>query len=169
MPTKAVKQVAVDVEGSDAVTRVLLDLLNEFPGLKKLNARIAFSTLGDTGGIGFFPTSGAVLTRNDKDITGHVRQVCLYPFIIMYRVRPQAEESRIAIKEFLDTLGYWLELQPVTIDGETFKLEAYPSLGAGGRVIKSIARTNAGRLVQSGPVEDWGITASLRYENEYDE
>lgn len=54
MPPKSV----IDIDGSDAVSKVLLDLLNQFPGLSGQN-RILFSTLSDAPGCGFFPVSGA--------------------------------------------------------------------------------------------------------------
>lgn len=166
MPTP--KQTAFDVDGSEAVSSVLVSLLNRFPGLG--TRTIKFSTLDDTAGLGFFPTSGAAILSNKEDITGHVHQVCLYPFTVVYRAAAKTEAQRLKMKEFLDTLGKWLELQPVTIQGTEHKLSAYPSIGSGNRVIKSITRTNPAHLnapYQDG-VEDWTISATLRYENEFD-
>lgn len=159
---------AFDVDGADAVTKVLLALLNTFPGLG--GKKILFSTLSETSGIGFFPTSGAALLSNDEDITGHVKQVCSYPFNIVYRAAPQAEAQKLRVKEFLDALGRWLELQPITVDGQTYKLTGYPELVSGNRVIKSISRTNPGHLsaAYNDGIEDWIISATLRYENEFD-
>ena len=56
MPSKTV----IDIDGSEAVSKILLDLLNKFPGLTTGNKSILFSTLSDASGIGFFPISGAV-------------------------------------------------------------------------------------------------------------
>ena len=161
-------KVAVDVEGGEAVSRVLLTLLNQFPGLD--GSEITFSTLGDTQGIGFFPVSGAVFIANREDITGHVYQECLYPFNVIYRCAPRSEVQKMRVKEFLDLLGRWLEMQPVTIGGQEYKLEAYPSLESGHRNIKSIYRTNATYMdgVYQDKVEDWRLSATLRYKNEYD-
>lgn len=164
----ATQKSVIDIDGSEAVSKVLLALLNEFPGLDKKS--ILFSTLSETSGIGFFPTSGAALLSNTEDITGHVKQVCLYPFNVVYRAAPKSEAQRLKIKEFLDGLGRWLEQQPVTIGGTEYRLTAYPSLSSGNRVIKSISRTNPGHLnaaYQDG-IEDWLISATLRYENEFD-
>lgn len=158
----------IDIDGSEAVSVVLLTLLNEFPGLDEKS--ILFSTLSETSGIGFFPTSGAALLSNMEDITGHVKQVCLYPFNVIYRAAPKSEAHRLKIKEFLDSLGRWLEQQPITVDSTEYQLTAYPALSSGNRVIKSISRTNPGHLntaYQDG-IEDWLISATLRYENEFD-
>lgn len=157
----------VDVDGSDAVSKVLIHLLNEFPGLGGKD--IQFSTLSETSGIGFFPTSGAAVLSSIEDITGHVKQVCLYPFNIIYRAAPKGEAQKIRIKEFLDGIGKWLELQPVLIGETEYKLDVYPALSSGNRVIKSINRTNPGHLssAYADGIEDWSISATLKYENEF--
>ena len=108
MPSKTV----IDIDGSEAVSKILLDLLNKFPGLTTGNKSILFSTLSDASGIGFFPISGAALQNSTEDVTGHVTQVCQYPFNVVYRAAPKSETQRIRIKEFLDALGKWLERQP---------------------------------------------------------
>lgn len=158
----------IDIDGSDVMSTVLLDLLNNCPALD--GRKIAFSTLGEASGIGFFPSSGAAILSNVEDIVGHVTQVCLYPFTIVYRAAPKSESQRLKIKEFLDTLGKWLEQQPVTLNGEQTQLKEYPDLSSGGRKITSISRTNAAHLAsayQDG-TEDWTLAASLHYENNFD-
>lgn len=157
----------IDIDGSEAVSKVLLTLLNAFPGLDK--QEIKFSTLGEAAGIGFFPTSGAALLTDKTDITGHVMQVCLYPFNIIYRAAPKTEVQKLRIKEFLDTLGKWLEQQPVTIEGKVYKLSSYPDLASDNRLIKSISRTNSAHLAAAynDGTEDWIISCSLKYENEF--
>lgn len=194
-------QKLVDVDGIDAVSEALLSLLNTFPGLGS-GKGILFSTLSESGGIGFFPTSGAALLQNSEDITGHVHQVCLYPFHVIYRAAPKSDVQKIRIKDFLDTLGKWLELQPITLNGTAYKLERYPALDdptavinsesgealltenfkclepetaaasvpAVQRTIRSIARTNAAHLsaVYDDGIEDWMISATLQYENDFE-
>lgn len=161
-------QKMVDVDGAEAVSKVLLALLNTFPGLGD-GKSVQFSTLSETSGIGFYPTSGAALLSNKEDITGHVKQVCLYPFSVIYRAAPKTELQKIRIKEFLDALGKWLELQPVDINDKTYKLANYPDIASGNRVIKSISRTNPAHLnaAYNDGIEDWIISATLRYENEF--
>ena len=164
----ATTQKMVDVDGAEAVSKVLLTLLNTFPGLGE-SKKIEFSTLSETSGIGFYPTSGSALLSNKEDITGRVKQVCLYPFSVIYRAAPNTELQKIRIKEFLDALGKWLELQPVVINEETYKLSCYPEIAVGNRVIKSISRTNPAHLnaTYNDGIEDWIISATLRYENEF--
>ena len=165
MPAKT----AIDIDGSEAVTTALLELLNRFPGLKP-EEKIQFSTVPDDGGIGFFPTSGAVYLQNRADITGHVKQEVQYPFSVVYRAGAKTESQRLRIKEFLDTLGKWLERQPVTVNGEQCQLTEYPALKSGNREIQSISRTNPAHLneaYQDG-MEDWVISGALNYRNEFD-
>ena len=167
MLPKAKQTIKIDIEGSEVVSTTLLKLINEFPGKTE---RIAFSTLGEAAGIGFFPTSGAAILSDKTDICGHVTQICQYPFSVVYRCSPSTEQMRIKIKEFLDLLGKWLEKQDVIVDGKTYKLEEYPALSAGNRIIQSISRTNVAHLAaayQDG-TEDWSFSATLKYKNEYD-
>lgn len=162
------KRKVIDVQGSEIVTAVLLKLLNDFPGLH--GNKIEFSTLYDKSGIGFFPTTGAVLLTNKKSITGSVFQTCGYPFNIVYRAAPRTGQQKVVIKEFLDTLGKWLERQPIAVEGEQIQLHEYPKLD-NGRKITSISRTAPGHLdsaYQDG-TEDWLISLELKYEHEYEE
>ena len=159
----------IDLEGSSAVSKVLAILLDQFPGLEE-GDHIAFSTLPETGGKAFYPTSGAVFLENRESITGHVKQTCLYPFTLTYRFAPSTEAQRMRVKEFLDLLGQWLERQPITIGEERYQLEEYPSLEAGNRQIKTILATNASHLqaaYQDG-IEDWVMSMQLQYTNEFD-
>ena len=54
------KQIKYDVDGYEAVTSALRELLNQYPGLER-GEEIAFSVLEETSGIGMFPVSGAVV------------------------------------------------------------------------------------------------------------
>ena len=164
MPAKAV----IDVDGTDAVSRVILNLLNTFPGLSQSQS-VLFATLEETSGIGFFPISGAAYLSDKEDISGHVRQVCLYPFNVVYRAAPKSEKQRMRIKEFLDLLGKWLEKQPITVNNIAHQLTDYPELSSGNRVIKSINRSTPAYInaaYQDG-IEDWMISIRLTYENEF--
>lgn len=164
MPARSV----IDIDGTEVVSRVILTLLNTFPGLTQSQS-ILFSTLEETSGIGFFPTAGAAYLRDSESVTGHVKQECLYPFSVVYRAAPKSEKQRMRIKEFLDLLGKWLEKQSITISGTVYKLDAYPELSSGNRVIKSIDRATPAYLnsaYQDG-IEDWMISIRLTYENEF--
>lgn len=161
------QQKKIDYDGTDALSPILKELVNEFPGV---SVEIAFSTLGDTSGIGIFPTSGAAIQSEKESITGHVRQVCTYPFTVVYRASLKTDALKLKVKEFLDTLARWLERQPVTINGKTYQLEKYPDMASGNRRIKAISRTSTAHLnaVYQDGVEDWLISMSLKYENEFD-
>ncbi|MCM1508689.1 MAG: hypothetical protein NC177_16400 [Ruminococcus flavefaciens] len=163
------KKYEFDLDGSEVMSRILLDLINQFPGLSK-DKSIKFSTLDETSGIGFFPSAGAAILSSRENIVGHVRQICAYPFDVVYRAAPKTESQKLKIKEFLDTLGKWLELQTVSIDGTEHKLKSYPAVNSDSRVIKSISRTTPGHLnaTYNDGVEDWVISATLKYENEFD-
>lgn len=164
MPQKAI----IDIDGSEAVSAVLMKLLNQFPGLKE-KEKITFSTLTETSGIAFFPTAGAALLSNKESVTGKVRQVCTYPFDVIYRAAPKSEKQRMRVKEFLDLLGKWLEQQPITIQEEEYRLSEYPSLESGNRIIKTIARSTPAFInaAYDGGVEDWMISGQLTYSNEF--
>lgn len=165
MPAKVV----IDIDGADAMSGVLLGLLNRFPGLIAGDKIVVFTMMAETSGIGFYPVSGPAVQNDIEDVTGHVTQICVYPFSIVYRAAPKSEKQRMRIKEFLDALGRWLERQPVVISGVEQQLTDYPTLTTGRR-IKSIARTSPAYLnaaYQDG-IEDWIIGAQMIYENEFD-
>ena len=160
------RQRIIDIEGTDVASGVLMELLNQFPGLD--GRQIAFSTLEDDSGISMFPTSGAVVVEHKENVLGEVHQVCAYPFDIIYRAALKTDKHKMRVKEFLDALGKWLEGQPVTIDGTEVKLMEYPSIGEN-REILYIRRTTPAFLnaiIQNG-VEDWMFQAQLRYTVDY--
>jgi len=161
-------QKLIDIDGLNAVSKVLLNLINTFPGLD--GRSVLFSTLLETSGIGFFPVSGAAVLSHTEDVIGHVRQVCLYPFNIVYRAALKTEEQKVRVKEFLDGLGKWLELQTVSTDNGSFKLSEYPALASENLSIESIIRTTPAYLnaAYNDGIEDWVISLNLRYINEFD-
>lgn len=162
------QQKKIDYDGTDVMSRVLTGLLNQFPGMSGVT--IEFSTVSDTSGIGIFPTSGAAILEEKEDITGHVKQMCAYPFNVLYRAALHNEGQKLKVKEFLDTLARWLERQPVNIGGSVHQLTKYPEMPSGCRVIKSISRTSPSYLsaAYDDKVEDWIVSFSLKYENEFD-
>ena len=162
------QQKKIDYDGTDVMSRVLTGLLNQFPGMSGVT--IEFSTVSDTSGIGIFPTSGAAILEEKEDITGHVKQMCAYPFNVLYRAALHNEGQKLKVKEFLDTLARWLERQPVNIGGSVHQLNKYPEMPSGRRVIKSISRTSPSYLsaAYDDKVEDWIVSFSLKYENEFD-
>lgn len=172
----------IDVTGSEAVCAVLTRLLNQFPILQA-GEHIAFASLGEDKGIGFFPSAGAALIDDFKDVTGHVSQTCAYSFNVVYRCAPRSEAQRMRVQEWLSLLGRWLERQPITVGVQpqsntrdeptqtTYQLTAYPELQSGNRIITAIRQTTAAHLnaAYNNGVEDWALSLTLRYTNDYNE
>ena len=161
------KTVKYDIDGYDAVTSALMELLNQYPALSESD-EIAFSTLGEDSGKSMFPISGAVVETEKTTITGKVTKVCLYPFYIIYRASGLSEKRKEKVKEWLDTLGKWLEKQTVVINGEETKLTEYPPL-TGGRVFLSIERQSPSYLdtINDNKSENWAVYITARYQYEY--
>ena len=165
MPEESKKQIRYDVDGYEEVTDALASLLDSFPGLEE-DEKIRVSTLDEDGGIAFYPVTGAVIAQERKSVTGKVDQLCNYPFYVIYRSSIDSPKVKASIKEFLDTLGKWLEQQTVVINGEQVKLEEYPVLTEE-RKIEEIARLTPAHLdnVSDGNIQDWAISISLKYRN----
>ena len=165
MPEESKKPVKYDVDGYTAVTDALVSLLNSFPGLEE-DEKIRFSTLDEDGGIAFYPVTGAVIALEKKSVTGKVDQLCNYAFYVIYRSSIDSPKIKASIKEFLDTLGKWLEQQTVVINGEQVKLEEYPVLTEE-RKIEEIVRLTPAHLdnVSDSNIQDWAISISLKYRN----
>lgn len=162
------KKIRYDVDGFDIVTTAIRELISRYPALPD-GDEIAFSTLGEDNGIAMFPITGAVIEMETKNICGHVKQVCLYPFIIVYRAKGLSENRKAAVKEWLDNLGRWLEQQSITVGGESYRLAEYPAL-TGTRKILQILRQTPAYLdsTTADTTEDWQIYISARYQNEFD-
>lgn len=161
-------QVRYDVDGYEAVTTALLALVNQFPGLEE-GEEIAFSSLGEDGGIALYPVTGAVIESEKTNVCGEVTQVCAYPFTVVYRASGLPENRKAAVKEWLDDLGRWLERRPVTLSGTAHRLESYPPLTEGRKVL-SISRQTPAFLSETyeNKSEDWVISISARYENQFE-
>ena len=163
----AEKTVKYDVDGYDAVTSALRGLLNQYPGLEK-GEEISFSVLKETSGISMFPVSGAMVESEKKTITGKITEVCLYPFFVVYRASGLSENRKAKVKEWLDTLGKWLEQKEIVIDTEKYALNELPPLTEG-RKFLSISRQTPAYLdnTSESKTEDWVINISARYQYEY--
>lgn len=161
------KQIRYDTDGYEILTPALRELVNQYPGLRA-GDEIAFSTLGEDSGKAMFATSGGIIETERVTVTGRVKQVCLYPFTVIYRVEGPPEDRKAAIKEWLDDLGRWLEGQPISIEGTTYTLMRYPTL-TGSRKFLSISRQTPGYLdsVNENHIENWAIHLSARYQNEF--
>lgn len=161
------KQVKYDIDGYEAVTSALRELLNQYPALSGSD-EIAFSTLVEESGKAMFPISGAAVETSKQSVTGKVTEICLYPFYVIYRASGLGENRKAKVKEWLDNLGKWLERKKVMIDGVECQLEEYPPL-TNGRTFLSINRQTPAYLdnVSDNQTEDWAIYISARYIYEY--
>lgn len=161
------KTVKYDIDGYEAVTAALRELINQYPALSE-GDEISFSTLGEDSGKAMFPVSGAVIETERRSVTGKVTEVCLYPFYVIYRAAGLTENNKARIKEWLDSLGKWLEQKKVLINGTEYLLEEYPPL-TDGRKFLSISRQTPAYLdtVNENQSENWAIYISARYQYEY--
>lgn len=161
------KTVKYDIDGYEAVTAALRELINQYPALSE-GDEISFSTLGEDSGKAMFPVSGAVIETERRSVTGKVTEVCLYPFYVIYRAAGLTENNKARIKEWLDSLGKWLEQKKVPINGTEYLLDEYPPL-TDGRKFLSISRQTPAYLdtVNENQSENWAIYISARYQYEY--
>ena len=161
------QKVKYDIEGYNAVTSALMELLNQYPALKD-GDEITFSVLSEDSGKAMFPVSGAVIETEKKNILGQVTEVCLYPFFVIYRAAGLNESRKAKVKEWLDNLGAWLEQKEVTIDGAKYRLGELPPLTDGRRFL-SIDRQSPAYLdtENENKSENWAISISARYRYEY--
>ena len=161
------KQVKYDVDGYDVITTALMELINQYPALQK-GDEVTFSVLDEDSGKAMFPVSGAVIESEKRNIIGHVTEVCLYPFYVIYRAAGLSENRKAAVKEWLDNLGKWLERKKITVGEKSYKLSEYPPL-TGSRKFLSISRQTPAYLdtVNENQSENWAIYISARYQNEY--
>lgn len=161
------KTVKYDIDGYEAVTSALRELLNQYPALSE-NDEIAFSTLGENSGKSMFPISGSVIESEKRSVTGKITEVCVYPFYVIYRAAGLSENRKASVKEWLDNLGKWLEQKKVLINGEEYQLGELPPL-TDGREFLSISRQTPAYLdaITENQSEDWAIYISARYQYEY--
>lgn len=158
-----------DVNGQENISEAVLALLNSCPFLE-IGERVAFASLGETGGLSFYPTPGAVIQTERRSITNHISQECLYNFAVVNRSYGQNESRKLSAKEFTDAIGKWLERQSVSVGGNIYKLDSYPKL-TGGRIIDRIQRQSPATLDSTAEDQSelWVINMRLTYRNEYDE
>lgn len=162
------KQVKYDLDGYDVVTKALMELLNQFPGMES-GEQIEFSELGEESGFAMYPINGAAIESERTSVTGKVTEVCLYPFYIIFRGAGLNEKRRIETKERLDNIGKWLEGKEIKIDDVPYKLSEYPPL-TGNRKFLEFRRQTPAYLdnTYENQSEDWAIYISARYQNEYE-
>lgn len=161
-----IKPVGVDAAGFEVLTKAVQYLLDQYPGLD--GRVILFEEIGAESGIAFSADSGALVMSERRSITGHVSQVCQFPFIVVYRTTATREYQKLYVQTFLDTLGKWLCKEPIEINGAAYRLNDYPAL-AGGRKITKVTRNNSyGTEPNENASQDWLLPVSIEYTNEFD-
>lgn len=157
-----------DLDGYKHVTRALWDLLNSYPDLN--GDEFLFAEVDAERGKAFLPISGAKIQSETRDITDHVTQSCIYPFMLVYKAAGLSENNKVNVKEWLDTVARWLALETVEINDVEYKLNKYPPL-KGDRAFERIECTSPSYLstVNNENVETWEILLQAIYKNEYDE
>lgn len=160
------KIVKYDLDGYEAVTSAIMELINQYPEFYK--EEILFSSLNEDGGMAIYPITGPVIETETKNVIGETYQVCLYPFVLIYRGALRSSERKEKIKEMLDNIGKWLEKQTVTINDNDYTLSEYPPL-TDNRKFLSITRQSPSFMESASDngVEDWVINISARYSNEF--
>ena len=162
------KEVRYDISGYEAVTEAIRELINTYPGLES-GEEIKFSVLSENEGKAMFPVSGGVIVEENESITGHVTQICQYPFFVTYRASGLSENNKASVKEWLDTFGKWLEKQPVIINSTTYNITDYPAL-TGNRKFVKIERTSPAYLdtISENKAETWVMQLSAKYQTEFE-
>ena len=172
-------EVIRDVTSEEYISQAIIALLNTCPFIDE---DISFACLPEDGGIAIYPTGGAVIQSERRSITDDIRQQCAYSFALVKRSYGYTETRKMSDKELLDTIGKWLERQPVRViediipDGEEeavptpveYILQGYPLL-TGGRVIEEISRQSSAQIdsITEDQSELWAINLRLLYRNEF--
>lgn len=159
--------IGYDLADYDKVTQAIREFINSYPDLQ--GDVIEFATLGEESGVAMFPTNSAAIISEMESITGHVKQVCSYPFFVLYRAGGLSQNRKANIKEWLDQFASWLEKQPVLINGYVEQVKEYPKL-TGNRKITKIQRGSPAYLdsINENQSENWMISINVTYENEFD-
>ncbi len=150
------KEVRYDLSGRYALTEAVRGIVNGYPHLTE-GESVAFATLSETGGLALYPGGDGIIEKETRSVTGKVRQVCRYPFYVLFRAGGLTENRKAGAKEWLDGLARWLE-----------QLTEFPEL-EGRRKLLGFAVLGPAYLygVDDSHVETWAVALAARYENIY--
>ncbi len=155
----------IDPDGYDVITTAILDLFNEYAEI--IGKEIFFEVLGENSGLSFQAAGGAEVISDTKSVTGKITEYCQFPIIFVYRTASTQEYQKLQIQTFLDTLGKWICMEEVKINGENYRLTEYPKLTRG-RKITSVRRNNSSpKEPNADGVQDWGLPLYIYYTHEY--
>ena len=156
MDEKKKEEVRYDLSGGYALTAAIREIVNGYPQLRE-GESVAFATLSETGGLALYPGTGGIIEKETRSVTGKVRQICRYPFVVVLRAGGLSENGRAAAKERLDDLARWLE-----------RLRAFPALSEERKLLGFAIQTPACLDdVDDSHVETWAVGLAARYENIY--
>lgn len=162
------KELPLDVDGFEHVTTALMETVNKYPGLYP-GEEFKFSTTNPDDGLNIAATAGAVILEEHESITGHVWQMCAYPFIVILHATGLSSERKIKTKEWMDTFAEWLTRKAVKIGEETHQMKKWPAL-TGDREIRLITRNEPSYLAEVGEnkSEAWVMNMTIQYRQEFD-
>lgn len=161
------KPIGFDASGFQILTDAVRYLLNSYPGLDK-NDYISFEELEKDSGIAFSADSGPLVMSEIRSITDHVRQVCQYPFFIVYRTSSKQENQKINVQDFLDKIGKWICQETIEVNGETNRLYKMPELSDGRKITRITRQNSYGIEPDENGVQDWLLPCTVQYTHEYD-
>lgn len=157
------KPIGVDATGSEVLSKAILMMLNQYPGLN--GKEILFEELSQNDGLAMSADNGALIMTERRSITDHVFQTCQFPFFVVYRTASTREKQKLHVQTFLDELGKWICREPLQCDTAACK---YPVL-TDGREITRITRSNCyGLEPNSNGTQDWLLPITVQYTNEFD-
>lgn len=156
------KPISIDGSGFSVLKDAVMSLLNQYPGL---NGRIVtYMGLREDSGISMEPESGALVFSETTDIIGNVKQVCQFPFFVVYRSGASNEHQKLSVSDFLDSLGSWIAKEPCD---ENDLLPEYPVM-TGNRKITNIVRFNSYALTPNqNNTQDWVLPVTVNYTHEF--
>ncbi len=162
-----IKPIGVDASGFEILTEAVHYILNLYPGLSE-NDYISFEELEKDSGIAFSADSGALVMSEKRSITDHVKQICQFPFFVVFRTNAKQENQKINVQEFLEKLGKWICQEPVEMKYVTHRLTGFPELSDGRKITRITRQNSYGTEPDADGVQDWLLPVTVQYTHEYD-
>ena len=172
-----VKPLGFDNEAYEVMSKAILALFAEFIEVAKvadpveykdlIEEGIYFGELNENSGYSFEGTGGAAIITRKTSITGKIHDSLQYPIVFIRRTASVKERQKLKVDTFLDTLGKWVCMEDVMINGQTYRLKEYPKL-TNGRKITEVWRNNSvSQDPNANGVQDWGLPLYIYYTHEY--
>lgn len=160
-----VKVLGFDNDAYDVMSKAILALFAEYGEV--IGEEIYFEELGKDSGYAFQGAGGAEVITRKTSVTGKITDSCQYPIVFIRRTASVKEKQKLQVDTFLDTLGKWVCMEEVTINGKSYRLKEYPKL-TNGRTITEVRRYNSSsQEANANGVQDWGLPLYIYYTHEY--